>query len=210
MTDHYFSESPSGPHGTRQVAFSAWGHELTMSTAAGVFAGGGLDKATDVLLRHTDPPDPGSVVLDLGCGWGPLACAIAVAAPGATVWATDVNERALELTRLNAERLGVAVHVAAPDDIPGDVEFDAIWSNPPIRVGKTALHSLLMQWLPRLVPTGRAHIVVGKNLGADSLQRWLTEHAWPAERIASARGFRVLQVRPSQPPFDSAPTPASI
>ena len=179
------------------MEFTAWGHDLELTTSSGVFARDGLDAATDVLLRHTEPPAATSTVLDLGCGWGPIACAIAVAAPGATVWATDTNERALALTRLNAERLGVRVEVAAPGDVPGDLLFDAIWSNPPIRIGKAALHELLMRWLPRLAPRGRAYLVVGKNLGSDSLHRWLVDEGWPTERRVSEKGFRVLVVRPA-------------
>ena len=79
--------------------------------------------------------------------------------------------------------------------MPDDVRFAAIWSNPPIRVGKEALHELLLRWLPRLADGGEAQLVVGKNLGADSLQRWLAD-ALPVtvERTASAKGFRVLRV----------------
>ena len=195
MTDHYFSSSPSAAERRRHVRVTVWGHKLDLSTSSGVFAGEGLDKATDVLLSHTKPPEPTSTVLDLGCGWGPIACGIAVASPGATVWATDVNERAVELTRSNAEELGVTVHAVLPDAMPDDVRFDAIWSNPPIRIGKTALHELLLGWLGRLTPAGRAYLVVGRNLGSDSLQRWLTEQGWPTYRIASEKGFRVLEVR---------------
>jgi 16S rRNA G1207 methylase RsmC len=194
VSEHYFSGRPGRDGRRHDVAVHAWGHELSMQTVTGVFARAGLDPATDVLLRHTEPPAGGSTVLDLGCGWGPLACAIAVASPGTDVWAIDVNERALELTAANAERLGVDVHAVHPDEVPEDVAFDAIWSNPPIRVGKQALHALLLRWLARLADGGRAHLVVGKNLGSDSLQRWLTEQGWPTERMASERGFRVLRV----------------
>jgi 16S rRNA G1207 methylase RsmC len=159
-----------------------------------VFSQDGLDKATAVLLRNSTPPAPGATVLDLGCGWGPIACSLATA--GATVWAVDVNQRALELTSLNAERLGVAVHVSLPGEVPDDLVFDEIWSNPPIRIGKEALHELLVRWLPRLSPNGVARLVVGKNLGADSLQRWLVEQGWPTSRVDSEKGFRILHVRP--------------
>lgn len=194
MADHYFDPAPASDDRRHEVAAVVWGRELTFTTSSGVFSHDGLDKATAVLLRASPPP-PAGVVLDLGCGWGPIACSIASASPAATVWAIDVNERALELTRLNAAHLGVEVRVAQPGDVPPDVVFDHIWSNPPIRVGKQALHDLLLAWLPRLAPGGTARLVVGKNLGSDSLQRWLVEQGWPTSRISSEKGFRVLEVR---------------
>ncbi|MGA8986602.1 class I SAM-dependent methyltransferase [Aeromicrobium sp.] len=192
MSEHYFDAAPSTPDRRHDVTTRIRGRDLTFTTAAGVFSHDGLDKATAVLLHASVPPDTGTV-LDLGCGWGPIACVLALG--GATVWATDTNERARELTALNAQRLGAPVTVAAPDDIPADLVFDEIWSNPPIRIGKQALHDLLLRWLPRLAPDGKARLVVGKNLGADSLQRWLGEQGWPTERVTSERGFRILEVR---------------
>lgn len=194
MAEHYFDPAPATPDRRREVTARIWGRDLTFTTSSGVFSHDGLDKATDVLLRSSTPP-VGGTVLDLGCGWGPIACALAV--QGTTVWAVDANERALELTAVNADRLGVTVHTARPDDVPDDLVFDQIWSNPPIRIGKDALHELLLRWLPRLAPDGIARLVVGKNLGADSLQRWLIDHGWPTERVASEKGFRVLEVRRS-------------
>ncbi|MBW9209281.1 methyltransferase [Mumia sp. zg.B21] len=197
MTEHYFDSDPTGPEGRRDVTAEIWGRSLTFTTAAGVFARGGLDKATAVLMSSSEPPREARTVLDLGCGWGPIAVAVAVTVPAATVHAVDTNARARDLTRSNAERAGVGsrVVVAAPDEVPASLVFDEIWSNPPIRIGKAALHELLLQWLPRLAPDGVARLVVGKNLGADSLQRWLTDQGWPTERVASAKGFRVLHVR---------------
>lgn len=192
MPDHYFDATPSTPDRRQDITAYVWGRELTFTTSSGVFSHDSLDKATAVLLNSSPPPE-GGTILDLGCGWGPIACALA--GTGATVWATDVNERALELTALNAERLGVTVHSALPDDIPADLTFDQIWSNPPIRIGKQALHELLLRWLPRLSADGEARLVVGKNLGADSLQRWLGDQGWPTERIASEKGFRILRTR---------------
>jgi 16S rRNA (guanine1207-N2)-methyltransferase len=192
VTDHYFSANPGVPDERHEVTARIGHRELTFTTARGVFAADGLDRATAVLLRTSSLP-AGGTILDLGCGWGPVACVLGLV-EGTTVWATDVNERALELTRLNAERLGASVHVALPDDVPADLVFDEIWSNPPIRIGKAALHDLLLRWLPRLAPGGTARLVVGKDLGADSLQRWLTAQGWPTERAASDKGFRVLVV----------------
>lgn len=193
MAAHYFSPDAGGAGLERRIRARIRGRNLTFTTADGVFSTDGLDHATAILLETVEPP-AGGRILDLGCGWGPIACTLA-AEPDTEVWAVDINERARELTIANAQRLGVAVRVAAPEDVPADLRFDAIWSNPPIRIGKAALHDLLLTWLARLTPTGDAHLVVGKNLGADSLQRWLIEQGWPCERVNSAKGFRVLRVQ---------------
>ena len=192
-TEHYFDAVPSVPDRRREITTRIWDRDMTFTTSSGVFATDGLDKATAVFLQHSTPPS-GGTILDLGCGWGPIACAIALAAPDAQVWAVDTNERALDLTRTNATELGVTVNAVLPDDVPADLTFDQIWSNPPIRIGKAALHELLLQWLPRLAPDGTARMVVAKNLGADSLQAWLNAQGWPTERLASLKGFRILQV----------------
>jgi 16S rRNA G1207 methylase RsmC len=171
-----------------------FGRELDLMPSSGTFSPDGLDKATDVLLRHVPPPTGEKTLMDLGCGWGPIAVGLALAAPEAIVWAVDVYSRARELTAENAARHRSRVRVAAPDDVPGELLFDQIWSNPPVRIGKDALHALLAIWMPRLAPGGTAYLVVGKNLGADSLQRWLIDGGWPTERIASSKGFRILAV----------------
>ena len=152
---------------------------------------------TAVLFRETDPPTEGSTYLDLGCGYGVIGLALARSRPTARVWGVDVNERAVLLANENATALGVDDRYTAttPAGVPDDLELDEIWSNPPIRIGKDALHELLLTWLPRLSPGGRAVMVVGKNLGADSLQRWLGEQGFPTTRLASAKGFRVLETR---------------
>lgn len=191
---HYF-ESPAGPSGPLgTVEMRVGSRRLTLRTAAGVFARDGLDKGTAVLLDEAPAPPTGGDLLDLGCGYGPIALTLAVRSPRATVWAVDVNERARELCAANAEAADLGnVRVVAPDEVPDDVRFAAIWSNPPIRVGKQALHALLLHWLPRLADGGAALLVVQKNLGSDSLQRWLTDQGWPTERLTSRNAFRVLR-----------------
>jgi 16S rRNA G1207 methylase RsmC len=197
MSDHYFSADPASLERRQLIRVSVWGRDLELETASGVFSAGRLDIGTSVLFRSTEPPGHPGRFLDLGCGYGVIACALGSLVPGAEIWAVDVNDRALALCADNAARLGLAerIHATRPDDVPPDVEFAEIWSNPPIRVGKQALHDLLLTWLPRLAPDGRAVLVVGKNLGADSLQRWLGEQGYPCSRLASAKGFRVLEAR---------------
>jgi len=195
LAEHYFSADPSAPFTRAPVRARVWGHDLALESGSGVFARGRLDIGTAVLLRETEPPGPGRY-LDLGCGYGVIGLAIAVAQAGARVDAVDVNERALLLATDNAASLGVADRfvAATPDRLP-PASYDEIWSNPPIRVGKQALHVLLLTWLPRLAPGGRAVMVVGKNLGADSLATWLGEQGYPTTKLASAKGFRVLESR---------------
>jgi 16S rRNA G1207 methylase RsmC len=199
MTDHYFSDVPTGPGTRSRVTVTIAGQEVDVATAGGVFSGDRIDLGTRVLLRSAPPPPAAGDLLDLGCGWGPLALTLASLAPGARVWAVDVNPRALELTRDNAASLGLGgVRAVAPDDVPDDVRFATIWSNPPIRVGKAALHDLLLRWLPRLAPGGAAYLVVQRHLGADSLHSWLAAEfagtGWDVGRHGSAKGYRVLRV----------------
>lgn len=197
MSDHYFSADPNSWERRQTVTAKVWGRELTLQSASGVFAAGRVDSGTSVLFRETEPPTSAGPFLDLGCGYGVIACALAAGVPQASVWAVDVNERAVQLCQDNAKVLGLGDRVRAvvPAAIPADLHFDEIWSNPPIRIGKQALHELLLTWLPRITPTGRAVMVVGKNLGADSLQRWIGEQGFPCVRLASAKGFRVLEAR---------------
>ncbi|MDN5724522.1 MAG: class I SAM-dependent methyltransferase [Propionibacteriales bacterium] len=201
MTDHYFA-TPDSVEVRRTVAATIWGREFTFVTANGVFARDGLDRGTSVLLRELPAPTSGRRFLDLGCGWGSIATALATVRPEAIVDAVDTNERALALCRTNAETAGVGdrVQLHTPDSLPSKgIRYDQIWSNPPIRIGKPALHALLLRWLPTLAPDGLARLVVGKNLGADSLQRWLTDQGYRCDRVASDKGFRVLQVAPEHP-----------
>ncbi|WP_040157777.1 class I SAM-dependent methyltransferase [Nigerium massiliense] len=192
---HYFT-SPEGAERRRTITARFWEEDWEFTTANGVFSHDGLDLGTGVLLRTHTPDASARRLLDLGCGYGVLALALATACPDAVVDAVDVNDRALELARDNARAHGVAdrVRVLRPEDADPDACYDELWSNPPIRIGKQALHDLLLTWLPRLTPDGVARLVVGRNLGADSLQRWLIEQGYACERTASAKGFRIFAV----------------
>jgi 16S rRNA G1207 methylase RsmC len=196
--DHYFATRPETAGRRRTVGFSAGGREFSLVAAGGVFSADRLDPGTAVLLRKAPLPPPAAAgpFLDLGCGYGPIACVLAVSAPAATVYAVDVNTRALDLVRENATAVGAAerIRTVTPDEVPADVMFQQIWSNPPIRVGKPELHGMLRRWLPRLAPGGTAWLVVGRHLGADSLQQWLVDQGWRVTREASQKGYRVLRV----------------
>lgn len=194
--EHYFSATTPHPGQVSWVPVTLAGRDVEVAMAPGVFSRGHLDLGTRVLLRQVPDPPPVGALLDLGCGWGPLAFTLAMLSPQAQVWAVDVNDRALDLVRQTARRLHLTgVRAARPEEVPPDLRFDAIWSNPPIRIGKAALHELLLAWLTRLAPDGQAHLVVQRHLGADSLLTWLTRQpGLTAHRAASAKGFRILQV----------------
>ena len=191
---HYFDERPGVGSARTAVDVALDDVAFTLATDRGVFSHGHVDTGTLLLLQQAPRPSAQGHLLDLGCGAGPIALAMAKRSPGATVWAIDVNERARTLTADNADRNGIAnIRVAAPEAVPDDIRLAVIWSNPPIRIGKQALHELLLTWLARLEPDGEAVLVVQKHLGADSLQRWLVEQGYPTERITSRAGFRLLR-----------------
>jgi 16S rRNA (guanine1207-N2)-methyltransferase len=198
--EHYFSREPSVDRPRRTVEFRIGGRSYALATAGGVFSAERLDPGTAVLLRKAALPGPEATgpLLDLGCGYAPIACVLATVSPRAEVWAVDVNTRARELASGNVAALGVAdrVRVAAPDAVPPAMTFAQIWSNPPVRVGKAELHAMLATWLPRLAPDGVAWLVIARHLGGDSLQRWLIGQGWAAARHASQKGYRVLRVSP--------------
>ena len=191
--NHYFDPG-DGEWTSREIQVVLDDREFTLETAASTFSPEHLDTGTRILLETV--PDPIGTVLDIGCGWGPIALTAALRSPESVVWGIDVNQRALELTRRNAARVGVSnVTVGLPGEVPADLRFDTIWSNPPIRVGKAELHAILETWLPRLNPGGEAWLVVAKSLGAESLQKWLGER-WPDAEVSTAeiaKGFRVIE-----------------
>ena len=193
---HYFEPEPAAPSRPGSDELVLPDLHLTLATDAGVFAGAAVDPGTKYLLLDGPQPAPSSRhLLDLGCGYGPIALALARRAPAATVWAIDVNERARALCDTNARAAGLTnVRVAAPDDVPDDVAFDGMWSNPPIRVGKPALHELLQRWLPRMTLGAHAALVVQKHLGSDSLARWLGQQGFTVDRLGSRGGYRILDV----------------
>jgi 16S rRNA (guanine1207-N2)-methyltransferase len=195
VSQHYFTADPAAAHRPGSVRVVLEDAYLELATDSGVFSPGRLDPGTRLLLEEAPPPPDSGDLLDLGCGYGPVACVLASRSPGATVWGVDVNERALGLTERNAANAGLGnVRAVRPEDPSLPPVFAAIWSNPPIRIGKAALHELLIRWLGRLAPGGQACLVVARNLGSDSLHAWLREQGWTVTRLAARSGYRLLGV----------------
>jgi|TARA_B110000467_G_scaffold139504_1_gene138939 16S rRNA (guanine1207-N2)-methyltransferase len=195
--EHYFSSEPTTKKIETEVSFEVDGVRFDMAAASGTFSSTKLDAGTKVLLSHTAMLPKDGNVLDLGCGWGPIGIVIAALHPASKVHAVDINQRSIEQTRANADRIGLPnLSICLAEDLPSDLKFDAIWSNPPIRIGKVALHELLRAYIPRLGDGGRAVFVVQKNLGADSLIRWLAEEypSHSVSRIGTAKTYRIIEV----------------
>ncbi|CAM3846485.1 methyltransferase [Nocardiopsis rhodophaea] len=217
MAQHYFDSDPDAAHRRATVDLVLADLHLRLETDRGMFSPDKVDLGTRVLLESVPAPPAHGRLLDVGCGYGPIALTMAARAPEASVVGVDVNRRAVRLAQGNAAKNhldNVDFYVVDADGNPAESPsdqaapgtdaaaappalagpFDAIWSNPPIRIGKPALHGLLRTWLRRLAPGGTAHLVVQKNLGADSLHRWLESEGHPTERAASRAGFRILRV----------------
>ncbi len=195
--EHYFSSEPTTKKAETQISFDVAGSNFTMSGASGTFSATKLDPGTRVLLNHWQLFPRDGNVLDLGCGWGPIGVSIASLNPETKVFCVDVNNRSVDQTLANAKQSKTTNLTAMlAENLPADLTFAAIWSNPPIRIGKAALHELMLKYIPRLEPLGKAYLVVQKNLGSDSLQRWL-EETFPdhsIRRVGTEKTYRVLEV----------------
>lgn len=195
-TEHYFTNDAQSEYESRTISATLAGKKVELITAGGMFSPEHVDRGTGILLNKCPLPPKVGNLLDLGCGWGPIALSLAMHSPDATVWAVDVNDRARELTRTNAERLGLTnIRAVRPEEVPSNLTFAEIWSNPPIRVGKTVLHEILQTWLPRLDDGCVAQLVVAKQLGSDSLLKWMNDALasyGSTERSYTEAGFRIL------------------
>ena len=204
MDEQYFTDSaPASADETHVIEVSTRGFDLSMCVSSRVFSGSKLDLGTRQLLSVAPDLPEGGTFLDLGCGWGPIATIMSLESPSAAVWAVDVNSRAVDLTQRNAQSNGASgvralkAEEALAASQESDTRFDVIWSNPPVRIGKDAMHEMLLAWLSRLAPTGVAYLVVQRNLGADSLIAWLNGQGYQASKYASKKGFRIIEVRPA-------------
>ena len=199
--EQYFSANPNSLDLRRTLHVVLRGHEVSVQVSNGVFSSSKLDLGTAVLLKHAPQPPENGRFFDIGCGWGAISLALGFESPNAQIYAVDVNERALDLTDINAKNAGLnnihtyLVEDALKEDALKDI--DLIWSNPPIRVGKDVLHNILITWLPRLKVGGAAYLVVQKNLGSDSLITWLSKtlgEDFSVEKYASSKGYRIIEV----------------
>ena len=210
--EQYFTSRPGSASRPGTVHVLLPGLHLELRTDAGVFSPRRLDPGTRLLLDVAPPPPPAGDLLDLGCGYGPLALTLAARAPGARIWAVDVNQRALDLVHRRERRtlLGLTnVNAVTPEVFPPlEVAFMTIWSNPPIRVGKNELHRMLLHWLSRDASSWRR--TPGSSCSATSARTpctggWMSR-AGPPSGSRPGPAYRVLAVTG---PGAASPDPAS-
>lgn len=193
MNDHYYSASPSSEHRYQTAEWTYRGHALRFTTDAGVFSKGEVDSGTALLLRSL-PDDMAGRVLDLGCGWGPVGIAVGKAWPACEIVMCDVNERALELSRLNAKANGVAAAALASDGLENVTgTFDYIITNPPIRAGKQVIYRMFADSARRLRPGGQLYLVIRRQQGAESALKYLKTIFDQADAVEKSGGFWVIR-----------------
>ncbi len=196
--NQYFDEDPSVESKPVSFAKTICGTEFEFKTDRGVFSRGSLDKATEVLLKEFDENYSGNPmsIVDVGCGYGPIVTFVAKKFEDAKVLAVDTNERARTLCAHNyGHNIGDGrLKVISPSQIDSSLKHDLIISNPPIRIGKTALYELLSFWSITLSEHGEMWLVMAKHLGADSCAKFLKEDCnLKITRVASKKGFRILK-----------------
>lgn len=202
MPDHYYTQTPTSAHKPGQVDFLWRGAKLVFETDSGVFSRTEIDKGTEILLNALPEELTGSL-LDMGCGYGVIGVTLGRRYPGLSVVMSDVNERAVELSRRNAQRNGVPARVMQSDGY-ADVPFqrmDWIVQNPPIRAGKSVIYAMFAEGARRLEPSGELWLVIRKQQGAESAVRYLETLFGLVEAATKKGGFWVLRcTQPAERP----------
>lgn len=196
MSDHYFTAKPGAEHKPFQFQAELRGRVYYFQSDAGVFSKGEVDFGTRLLIDCLEL-QPGEVVLDLGCGLGPIGLVAAdLVGPTGRVYMVDVNERAVELARKNVQANGICnAEVLVSDGLSAlaGLSFDWVLSNPPIRAGKQVVYSLLTDAFHALKPGGCLLVVIRTKQGAKSLEAYLEELAGSCTTMDKKGGFRVLK-----------------
>ncbi len=194
MNDHYYTREPASESRPAECAFTYRGIGMTFVTDAGVFSRGEVDNGTRALLEAL-PEEMAGEILDLGCGWGVIGISVALKWPEARVTMADVNLRALELARKNAEKNRAGVTCAESDGMEAFMgkAFDAVITNPPIRAGKQVIYKMFADAAECLKPGGALYLVIRKQQGAESCLKYLQTLYPRVEKLDRSGGFWVLK-----------------
>lgn len=192
MNEFYYTEKPTSTSNERSFTVEFLGEKCRFTYDNGVFSKGELDEGTAYLLSAL-PPLYGRI-LDLGCGWGPVGVILGKKSPDAEIVMTDVNERALELSKKNLAANGVKNASVFSSDGFASVEgkFDAIVTNPPIRAGKEKIYAMFDEAMEHLTEGGYLYLVIRKQQGAESAVKHLEPYG--VEILNKKKGFWILKV----------------
>jgi len=193
--DHYFSRDAGPPADPQRTTVRLGSEPLALWTARGVFSWRSLDRGTELLIAALEVA-PGERILDLGCGYGPLAVYVSRHEPTAEVIATDVNPRAVELAARNLEQYGRSAWSCLLADALapfGDAPLDVIATNPPIRAGWRVVFPMVDDAPRVLRPGGRFYAVARTRQGADTLMKRIAGAFGNCEIVRRGSGYKVMR-----------------
>ncbi|KIL53611.1 methyltransferase [Jeotgalibacillus alimentarius] len=198
MADHYYSKKPgveSKPNGWN---YTLRGHVIKFKTDQGVFSKKEVDFGSRVLIEAFEEPVTGGPVLDVGCGYGPIGLSLAKSMPERNIHMVDVNERALELAKENAEQnqiRNISIYESDCLDQVEEQSFAAILTNPPIRAGKQTVHRIFEQSAEKLTSGGELWVVIQKKQGAPSAKAKLEELFGNVETADKQKGYFIFRAK---------------
>ncbi|ASA24385.1 class I SAM-dependent methyltransferase [Paenibacillus donghaensis] len=197
MSQHYYSQQPEARHDRRTIHTVLRGRKFQFTSDAGVFSKGDIDYGSRALIETMEIPE-GAAVLDVGCGYGPIGLSAAHLAPKGHVTMLDINSRAVELARENAQQNGIRNVTVMESDVLGALKeqtFDVILTNPPIRAGKAVVHQIFEEAYQHLNEGGSLWIVIQKKQGAPSAVAKLESLFPVVEEKGKDKGYRIIKAQ---------------
>ena len=190
---HYFLNDNNLVSDIKPFNISINGNSFTFNTDNGVFSKGELDFGTNLLIKNVLKLNVTGDILDLGCGYGAIGIILSKVT-NSNVTMSDINKRALHLTKMNAKKNNVSITTIESDGYLNiNNKFDYVISNPPIRVGKKILYKLLIDTKEHLKENGKLIIVVRKEQGALSLMKDMANY-YDVKLLDKDKGFMIISL----------------